>query len=65
MESQFTHITGQLFNDISLEILSDLFHAEKALTIYELNKRYSYRQYQYMLKRLESYLVVKSYKDGK
>jgi hypothetical protein len=65
MESQFTYLTTQLFNNISLEILSDLFHSKKSLTINELNKKYSYRQYQYMLKKLESYLVVKSYKVGK
>ena len=65
MISQSTYITSQLFNNVSLEILSDLFHSERALTIYELNNRYSYRQYQYMLKKLESNLIIKSYKDKK
>ncbi len=65
MISQSAYNTSQIFNKVSIEILSELFNSERALTIYELNKRYSYRQYQYMLKRLESSLVVNSYKHKK
>ena len=65
MIGESTYNTIQLFNNVSLEILSDLFNSERALTIYEFNKRYSYRQYQYMLKKLESNLVINSYKDEK
>ncbi|MHA2155754.1 MAG: hypothetical protein ACXABU_10490 [Candidatus Hodarchaeales archaeon] len=65
MASQSTYNSSQLFNDVSLEILFDLYHAKKALTIYAFDKKYSYRQYQYMLKKLESNLIIKPYKEGK
>ena len=65
MISQSVYKTSQIFNDVSLEILSGLFNSKRALTIYDFNKRYSYRQYQYMLKRLESNLVINSYRHEK
>ena len=65
MISKTTYKTNHLFNNVSLEILSSLFHTKKALTIYELNNKFSYRQYQYMLKKLELNLIVNSYTNGK
>lgn len=65
MTIQSTIISNQIFNDVSMQILSDLFHSEKALSIYELSSGFSYRQYQYMLKKLESNLLVVSYRNRK
>jgi hypothetical protein len=56
------NILSMITDDVSLDIITELHQNQKPLSVYDFKETYSLAQYRYALRRLQSYLILSSFR---
>ena len=59
------NILPMIADDVSLNIITELHVNQKPLSVYDFKDTYSLAQYRYALRRLQSYLIISSFRKKK